>query len=452
MRSPVVRALVAVLVSAACSASPGEPGQSEGTSIPLCEAVPELRAPAEWYADSPIYVANEQPTEDLVAWAQTKPGFEDLWIDREHLGWVALAFSEDAEARQAELREAFPAVGAVVVPVEYSRAELDALQGRVVEALRPAFDNFSVGSSPTQGVVTIGIGVLSPDRIAFVEERFAGEPVCIGGVNPATLPQPGPQQPGGDGWRLLADQDEMGASYRTGIATDQASYEQLWADVGLAGDPPAVDFVREVVIWFGAVHGSSCPNIRFDGVVVDRAIGLVHANIVQLDVGGCTADAIPRAYVVAVERSKLPQGRFALQLGPDDPPAGVPEERTIVEADLTVPGAVAGPEQIHGDPMLPRPDIPGSGVVIEPDFPAQYRMNVRCGIEWLGEVNGVAWRVADPADATGGVPDAWGVVADREFVVLELLMRLGPQPSIDATANGHTVRYVATAEELPACR
>jgi len=60
--------------------------------------------------------------------------------------------------------------------------------------------------------------------------------------------------------------------------------------------------------------------------------------------------------------------------------------------------------------------------------------------------------VADPAEAAGGVPDAWGVVADREFVVLELLMRLGPQPFIDATANGHTVRYLATAEELPACR
>lgn len=46
------------------------------------------------------------------AWAAGKPGFEEIWIDREHLGWVTVAFSVDAEARQAELEETFPDVGA----------------------------------------------------------------------------------------------------------------------------------------------------------------------------------------------------------------------------------------------------------------------------------------------------------------------------------------------------
>lgn len=160
---------------------------------------------------------------------------------------------------------------------------------------------------------------------------------------------------------------------------------------------------------------------------------------------------MPHAYVVAVERSTLPAGRFALQLGPEDPPAGVPEERTIVEADVTVPGPVAAPDQIHGDPTLPGSDIPGSGTFIEPDVPAAYRMDLRCGIEWLGEVNDVTWRVADPADASAGVPEAWRAVADGESVVVELLLRTGSEPSITASANGTAVRLRCDDEPLPGC-
>ena len=103
--------------------------------IPRCEDVPELSAPAEAYRDTPIYVGNEMPVEAVRDWAVGQPGYEDIWIDREHNGWVAVAFSRDAAARQADLEREFPGVGVVAVPVEWSTAELEALQRRVHEVL-----------------------------------------------------------------------------------------------------------------------------------------------------------------------------------------------------------------------------------------------------------------------------------------------------------------------------
>jgi hypothetical protein len=38
----------------------------------------------------------------------------------------------------------------------------------------------------------------------------------------------------------------------------------------------------------------------------------------------CTDDANPTAYVVALQRDRLPAGPFVVQLGPQDPPGGAP--------------------------------------------------------------------------------------------------------------------------------
>jgi hypothetical protein len=294
------------------------------------------------------------------------------------------------------------------------------------------------------------VGVLTPERLAAIEERFGDEPICVEGTDPADAPVAGPQPREGDGWRLLADHPGVGDSYRTGIATDAASYRQLWAEVGVPGDPPAVDFGSEVVIWFGAVYGSSCPDLRLDDVVVDRDVGLVHAEIVLVDPpSACTLDANPRAYLVALQRSKLPAGPFAIQLGADDPPSGVPEERTLVDVDLSQPGAVAGPGDVHGDPSLPEPFFNESGAIVEPGFPAPYRLHVHCGIEWLGYVNEIAWRTDVPADF---VPVEWQPAVDGgESIDLSILLHTDPEPMIEATANGHTVVYRATAEDPPGC-
>ena len=422
-----------------------------GAGLRSCDDVGYVTAPAERYRDEPIYVANEQPTEEIHAWAATQPGFEELWIDREHLGWVTVAFSTGADERQADLERLFPDVGVVAVEVERPLSELEALQRRIHAELDEVIGPSS-WVSVQQGVVGVDVGLMTPERVAAVAERFGDEPICVSGTDPADVPPAGPQPVEGAGWRLLADERDAGHPYRTGIASDPESYRQLWATVGLSGEPPAVDFESEVVIWFGAVYGSGCPNLRLDDVVLDEERAILHAEIVLLDVAsGCGGDARPRAYLVALQRSKLPAGPFAIQLGADDPPGGAPEERTLVDVDLSRPGAVAGPGDVHGDPTLPEPFVNESGAVVEPEYPAPYRLFVHCGIEWLGYVNSVAWRTEVPPDVIDFVPEEWQpLVDDGESIELSILLSESG-PTIEATANGHTVTYRATAEEPPGC-
>lgn len=418
----------------------------------MCDDVPYIEAAPGLYRDSPIYVGNpDAQVEALQGWAVSKPGFEELWIDRSHLGWITLAFSVDATARQTELEQEFPEMGAVVVGVDWTMAELRDLQQRVVQVFRGQGIGFSSGAYPNKGVVSIELAFLKPELVAIVEQNFAGQRVCLSGGDPADAPIEGPQPTAGNGWRLLADQDETGSSYRTGIAYDAASYEQLWSFAGIAGNRPAVDFQAEVVIWFGAVHGSSCPRLRLDDVVVDTGRSLVHGEITYLDVGVCTDDAIPHAYVVALERSRLPRGPFAIQLGADDPPAGVPEERTVVEADLSGPGSVADPSQVHAGGAVPPSFDVGPGGIIEPGMRMRYRQSAHCGVEWLGPINEVYWR-APEASGTDWLPPAWrDLVLDGSLTITVVLHDDVQPPRIDASAAGATVLYEASAEIAPGC-
>jgi hypothetical protein len=462
---PMSRSLALLLaigsVVAACADPAPDPSDTAdgivvapgGVGIPLCQDVPTIAAPAEAYRDEPIYVGNEMPVEAVREWAARQPGYVDIWIDRDHNGWVTVAFSQDAAARQADLEREFPGVGVVAVQVEWTGAELEAIQRRVFEALPPGVADGS-GTLVMQGVVSINVGVLTPERVAAVEAAFAGQPVCLEGADPADVPPAGPQQPAGDGWRLLAT-EPTGQPYRTGIAWDAASLADLWAAAGMSADVPAVDFEREVVIWLGAVYGSSCPDLRLDDVVIDGGRRLIHAVIVLVDPpGACTADANPRAYLVAVPRERLPAPTFAIQLSAEDPPGGAPEERTLVEADLRVPGSVAAPGQVHEDPALmqPEPEFVTSGDVIETDISQLYLMSVHCGIEWLGTLNGIAWRTDVPDGVTDWVPPAWQqVVAPDESLILEIELSPGPDPTVVATANGHAVIYRPAQEPAPGC-
>ncbi|WP_156251448.1 hypothetical protein [Pseudactinotalea terrae] len=151
---------------------------------------------------------------------------------------------------------------------------------------------------------------------------------------------PGEQPTAGPGWRLLGE-GLSGSAYRTGVATTPEQLSALWEDAGLDGEPPQVDFATEIGVWFGAVYGSDCP-VRLDGVDVTGRV--LHADVVLRGYpGGCSDDANPHAYVVAVERTMLPDGGFWVQLSADDPPRGMPEERTVVEVDLSEPGATTEP-------------------------------------------------------------------------------------------------------------
>jgi hypothetical protein len=455
-RSAVLLCALAAVTLAACARPVTMPQAvvSDDRWLPSCDDVPAIELPADHLRDEPIYVANEQPIEELSAWASSEPGFEQLWIDRDHLGWVVLAFSEDADERQAELADAFPDAGAVVVGVDWRMQELEDLQRRLMSDARARELGLSSGISVTQGVVSIELGARTDERIAALAELVEAVEaprslLCVSGIDPASLPPEGPQPQAGEGWRLLAD-ELAGEPYRTGIAADMDGYVRLWDEVGLAGERPAVDLETEVVLWFGAVYGSSCPDLRLDRVVVDHDRALVYADIVLLGAPtACTDDANPRAFVVAVDRSRLPAGSFAVQLRAEDPPPGAPEERTLVDADLTQPGAPLPHGAVGPDPSLaePGPTVVDPGDIVEPGYPAAYRFYLHCGPEWLGPLNDVLWR-SEVTDT----PGAWRRTMDdaTEELVVEVLLEADP-PRLTASANGFDVVYTPTTEEHPGC-
>lgn len=179
------------------------------------------------------------------------------------------------------------------------------------------------------------------------------DPSTPGPIEPTTVPV-GPQPTDGPGWRLLGEQDATGEPYRTGVATTDTQLTALWAESGLPGAVPALDWQTEIALWFGAVHGTTCP-IRLDGVVVDGAT--VHAMTVVPGSGptshSCTADAVAHSYVVAVRRSTLPGGAFTVQLDAADPPSGAQRERTRVDVGLRAPGSSATDVQLDPAPSAP---------------------------------------------------------------------------------------------------
>lgn len=373
------RAFVLVGVVAALSACAGAgPGPADSASpmdaaaeggFPMCDDVPQLTADPALYRDTPAYVENEQPTEEVLAWAEQQPGFSSIWIDRDHNGWVAVGFTTDVAERQAEIEDLFADDGVVAVEVPYTTDELLEVQQRLIaldiEGLGGA------GAMPDRGVVRADFGVLTPEVLSALAP-LRGEPICVSGLPESEAVPEGEQPTGGEGWRLLGD-DLTGATFRTGVATTPEQLAVLWAEAGLPGEPAEVNFETEIAVWFGAVYSSGCP-VRLDAVVVTG--DTLHGDFVLPgNPGACPGDANPHAFVVAVERSMLPAGPFQVQLNAEDPPLGVPEERTLVAVDLSDPGSTATDEQIGLDAALVDASDDGtiatSGDIIEVGYPSR---------------------------------------------------------------------------------
>ncbi len=448
-RLPLMVIVTLTVVAAACGS---DVSLDTGSAPEIARCAPEpvrFSAPDDHYRDEPVYVGNNQPTEELASWAQTKPGFEELWIDRDRNGWVTLGFSSDAEARQAELEQEFPDVGVVAVEVPVSNAELEALRVELEAALNEAgIDSWGMGHSVSVGRVSVDLPVLDEANLAPLQP-FADQPLCVSGRDPADAVADGPQPTEGEGWRLL-DVERTGEPYRTGVATTADQYDALWATAGLTGEAPAVGFETEIVVWFGAVYGSGC-EIRMDDVVVDSERAIVHGDfVIPGNPAGCNDDANPESYVVAVDRAVLPVGAFAVQLRADDPPAGVPEERTLVSVDLTPPGSTAADDEIGPDPALvnavDRGYVVTAGGVLEPGFGAVYDLDLACDFALLGPFNGVVWQAESEGLGPDNPPSGWLDAASDGVLETQLLLAEDP-PLLTVMAGGHHETYVPAAAE-----
>ncbi|MBO1751451.1 hypothetical protein J4G33_06500 [Actinotalea sp. BY-33] len=404
-------ALTATLALTACEsldpAAPDNPPQTlyaapadQLGGIEPCAGVTSLTADPALYADEPSYGNATDLVEEVHAWADEQDAFVELWLDRERHGWVHVGVEEDAadvESLQAEVADRFPGEGVVVVPVPYTLAELTTVADDVMAALDDGGVEWAgVAPSPHLGVVVLD-GVVDSPEAREALTPFADQPVCADPVPAEDVVPDGEQPPEGEGWRLLGHAEGAGEPYRTGVATTEEQLVKLWGKSGLTPPAPPVDWEQEVVVWFGAVWGSGCP-VRLDGIVTTGST--LHGEIVTPGApGACNADANPHAFVVAVERSALPAGPFQVQLTAQDPPEGAPEERTMVDVDLTEPGSTATDEQIHTDPEAG----PQLGALIEDGHPQlpengdRYAWHDRpeCEGVVIGPIDGTLWRLAD---------------------------------------------------------
>lgn len=138
----------------------------------------------------------------------------------------------------------------------------------------------------------------------------------------------------GPGWELLAF-TRSGPTFGVAVAENEADAARLWTALPFDIAAPAVDYDTHVLVVLGHAVSSSCPEIQLQGLTIepDRAYGEF-----TFDHGGdaCTADANPAAYLLAVERSALPD-RFLLTLEADDTCRGCDEDAILVDLTSDLP-------------------------------------------------------------------------------------------------------------------
>ena len=113
---------------------------------------------------------------------------------------------------------------------------------------------------------------------------------------------------------------------------------------------------------------------------------------------------------------------------------------------------MAGPGDVHRDRAHREENVLETGGVTEPGFARPYRLDVSCGIDWLGEVNAIDWRADLAAGEATGIPEAWQPLVEADGTLeVSLLLLVEPEPRIEMTANGHTVSYRPSTEPPPDC-
>jgi hypothetical protein len=287
-------------------------GAKEPTAdgLPLCEEVGYPTAPEDWYADAPVYVGNEMPIEEVEAFASGLDGYENIWIDRDHDGWITVGFVDaDVRSHQAILVEKFPEVGVVAVEMPYTNEDLDRIRQRIASALPDDMDASNMFEA--RGVVIVWVGRLTQERVALAEEIVGSDPACLRGLDPATTREPGPQPEGGKGWAYLASVDNVIDMNQPVVITEADALAQAWDVLGVSGPPAEVDFGPVIVVAFPVEYSGSCPDTRFDDLVVEG--DLLHPVISHLTLKpDCTENAGFRTYLIAVERDILPSPPFRI--------------------------------------------------------------------------------------------------------------------------------------------
>lgn len=292
------------LLLAACA------GNGAGSEEPPSAAAPSVEVSIRIGPDGP-----ELP-EDAVAalhayGAEHADEFGGLYVDDQSQGSFVVLFTGHLDEHAAALAEIWPRV--TVRGVRYTEAALT----RLLESLDLStmagngIEPLSAGLDTMNNRVTLELKSNDPTLELRLEAQYGGM------VEVTVHPLPGPWEnvANGPGWRLLVA-GEAGAeeAFTVRAATDEAEWHEMWETIGLGGEAAAVDFDEEVVVSFGHGIGSSCREMRLDGVAVGDVVFSRASD--PLAPRGCTADLAGAAtFVVAIERAALPADGFTLQLG-----------------------------------------------------------------------------------------------------------------------------------------
>ena len=301
------RSLLAILclLLAGCGLGAG----ASATARPAeTDAVPATPPPVRIGPDGP-----EPPdTAGLQAYgAEHADQFGGMYIDPPGGSSVVMLFTSDLESHHAAVNAILP--GTRVRQVEHTEADLVAL-----------LESFDFQALQDQGIQMIGGSVdVIGNRVELevksndptVELRLE---LAHGGMLDVTLfPVPGAwaNVTEGDGWRLLsAGETGNQEAFTVRVATGADAWDEMWTAIGLEGAAPAVDFADEVVVSFGHGIGSSCTELRLDGVAIQDGVVFSETSD-PLSPRACTADlAASAVFVVAVERASLPDDGFTLRL------------------------------------------------------------------------------------------------------------------------------------------
>jgi hypothetical protein len=269
--------------------------------------------PGSVTSDDPATPPPERGTvEDLQAYgAEHADQFGGLYIDPPGGTSVVMLFTADIGRHHAAVNAIIP--GTRVRQVEHTEAALKAL-----------LESFDFEAMRSEGVDMVGASIdVIGNRVEL--EAKSNDPTVelrlelahAGMLDVIIHPLPGAwaNVTEGDGWRLLAA-GSVGnqEAYTVRAATDAEAWRETWRTIGLEGAAPAVDFADEVAVSFGHGIGSSCTELRLDGVAVQDGVVFSETSD-PLAPRACTADLAGAAvFVVAVERATLPEDGFTLRL------------------------------------------------------------------------------------------------------------------------------------------
>jgi len=305
MKARSLLAILCLLLLAGCGLGPGASATADPAQT---DAAPATPPPVRIGPDGP-----EPPdTAGLQAYgAEHSDQFGGMYIDPPGGSSVVMLFTADLERHQAAVNAILP--GTRVRQVGHTETELVAL-----------LESFDFRAFQVEGIEMIGGSVdVIGNRVQLevksndptVELRLE---LAHGGMLDVTVfPVPGAwaNVSAGDGWRLLiAGETGNQEAYTVRAAPDADAWDEMWTAIGLAGAAPTVDFADEVVVSFGHGIGSSCPELRLDGVVIQDGVVFSETSD-PLSPRACTADLAAAAmFVVAVERTSLPDDGFTLRL------------------------------------------------------------------------------------------------------------------------------------------